>query len=68
VELRLPIPYDLLSLRAAVDLAIALIRATIDLQNLAVMPHTCGGPIDVCTITSVEGLNYFQRKEITGGW
>jgi hypothetical protein len=66
VELRLPIPYDLLSLRAAVDLAIALIRVTIDLQNLAIMPHTCGGPIDVCTITSAEGLRYVQRKEVTG--
>jgi len=66
LELRLPIPYDLLSLRAAVNLAIALIRATIDLQNLAIIPHTSGGPIDVCTITSVEGLTYFQRKEITG--
>ncbi|MGZ4881452.1 MAG: hypothetical protein ACXV5H_01010 [Halobacteriota archaeon] len=62
LELRLPIPYDLLSLRAAVDLAIALIRATIDLQNLAVIPHTCGGPIDVCTITSTEGINCYQRK------
>ena len=39
LELRLPIPYDMLSLRAAVDLAIALIRTTIDLQNLAIMPH-----------------------------
>ena len=66
LELGLPIPYNLLSLRAAVDLAIALIRATIDLQNLAIMPHTCGGPIDVCTITSVGGLSYVQRKEITG--
>ncbi len=65
LELRLPVPYDLLSLRAAVDLATALIRATIDLQNLAIIPHTCGGPIDVCTITSVKGLNYVQRKEIT---
>ncbi|MGZ4864225.1 MAG: hypothetical protein ACXVIL_06255 [Halobacteriota archaeon] len=62
LELRLPIPYDLLSLRAAVDLAIALIRATIDLQNLAVIPHTCGGPIDACTITSTEGINCYQRK------
>lgn len=62
LELRLPIPYDMLSLRAAADLVIALIRATIDLQNLAIMPHTCGGPIDVCTITSVDGLKYVQRK------
>jgi hypothetical protein len=63
LELRLPIPYDMLSLRAAVDLATVLIRATIDLQNLAIMPHTCGGPIDVCTITNVDGLSYVQRKE-----
>jgi 20S proteasome alpha/beta subunit len=66
LELRLPIPYDLLSLRAAVNLAVVLIRATIDLQNLAIMPHTCGGPIDVCTISNVDGLIYVERKEVTG--
>ena len=66
LELRLPIPYEMLSLRAAVDLAIVLIRATIDLQNLAIMPHTCGGPIDVCTITSVEGLSSFSAQRNHG--
>jgi hypothetical protein len=62
LELKLPVPYDILSLRAAVDLATVLIRATIDLQNLAIMPHTCGGPIDVCTITNADGLSFVQRN------
>ncbi len=66
LELRLPIPYDVMSLQAAVDLAIVLIRVTIDLQNLSVMPHTSGGPIDVCTISNTDGLKYIQRKEIIG--
>ncbi|MGA2885152.1 MAG: hypothetical protein WCG09_08930 [Halobacteriota archaeon] len=65
-ELQLPFPYDALPLQDAVDLAILLIRATVNVQKLAIMPRTCGGPIDVCTITSADGLRYVQRKEITG--
>lgn len=65
-ELELPFPYDALPLQDAVDLATLLIRATINIQKLAIMPRSCGGPIDVCTITSVDGLSYVQRKEITG--
>ncbi|HYA33207.1 MAG TPA: hypothetical protein VEG65_04345 [Candidatus Bathyarchaeia archaeon] len=64
--LQLPVPFDALPLQDAVDLAILLIRTTISVQKLAVMPRSCGGPIDVCTITSVDGLRYVQRKEITG--
>jgi len=64
--LQLPFAYDALPLQDAVDLAILLIRTTINVQKLAIMPRSCGGPIDVCTITSVDGLSYVQRKEITG--
>jgi len=56
--LRFPLFYDLLSLRAAVKLANVLIRTTIDLQSLAIMPHTTGDPIDICTITSADRLTY----------
>jgi hypothetical protein len=66
MKLVLPFMYDALPLQDAVDLAILMARATIVIQKLAMMPRTCGGPIDVCTITSADGLSYVQRKKITG--
>ena len=65
-KLQLPIPYPVLSLQDSVDLAILFIQTTIKTQKLAILPRSCGGPIDVCTITRKDGLKYIQCKEIKG--
>ena len=59
-----PFHYDALPLQDAVNLAILLLRTTINVQKLAIMPRSWRP--DVCTITSTDGLSYIQRKEITG--
>ena len=60
------IPYPLLPLQDSVNMAILLIRTTIEFQNLSLGMRGVGGPIDVATITPVEGFNFVQQKVITG--
>lgn len=65
-NLQFPIPYRVLPLQDCVDLAIFLVSATISAQRLAIGVRGVGGPIDVATITRIQGLKYVQRKEIHG--
>jgi len=58
-------PWPGMGLQGYVDVAMLLIRTTIETQRLTVCKRECGGPIDVATITRKEGLHYVQVKEIT---
>jgi hypothetical protein len=65
-QISMQLPFQLLPLQDCVDLAIFLIRATIDAQRLSVVLRGVGGPIEVATITRREGFRYIQRKDIVG--
>jgi len=60
------IPYEVLPLQDCVNLAILMIRTTIDLQGLAIGPRGVGGKIEVATITRTEGVNFIQKKQLRG--
>lgn len=63
---QLPIPLNALALQDCVDLAIFLVRTTIEAQRLTVGIRGCGGRIDVATVTRNQGLTFVQRKQIIG--
>lgn len=63
---QLPIPFQFLPLQDCVDLAIYLIRATIDVQTFIVGVRGVGGDIDVATITRKDGFTPIQVKSIVG--
>lgn len=63
---QLPIPLNALALQDCVDLAIFLVRTTIEAQRLTVGIRGCGGSIDVATVTRNQGLTFVQRKQIIG--
>lgn len=65
-KLQPPIPFQFLPLQDCVDLAIALIRITIELQSFMVDIRGVGGHIDVATITRNEGFQAIQEKKIKG--
>ena len=60
-----PIPIEVLALQDCVDLALTLIRTTIQMQRLAIGVRGVGGPIDLVTVTRTEGLKDVQFKEVT---
>lgn len=65
----IPIPkpqYGLMTLQDAIDYAVFLIRTTIEYQTFATMIPTCGGEIDILVITYGKGLEWIQRKKLTG--
>jgi hypothetical protein len=65
----IPLPkpnYGFMTLQDAVDYAIFLIRTTIGYQTFATMIPTCGGEIDVMTITYNKGIEWVQKKKIHG--
>ena len=64
--LQMQIPLPVLPLQDCIDLAIFFIRTTIDAQKLTVGVRGCGGPIDVATITRLEGFKFVQAKQIRG--
>lgn len=65
-KLSFQIPYAVLPLQDCVNLATFLIRATVTTQSLGVGMRAVGGPIDVATITRLEGLKFIQQKAIHG--
>lgn len=60
------IPYQFLPLQDCVDLAIFLIRATVNLQAWSIGVRGVGGAIDVATITRTDGFRPIQEKKILG--
>ncbi len=63
---QLPIPFQFLPLQDCVDLAMFLVRATMDIQTFLVGVRGVGGDIDVATITRTDGFVPIQQKTITG--
>lgn len=59
-------PYEVLPLQDCVDLAILMVRTTIDVQGLALGVRGVGGKIEAATITRKEGVNFIQRKQLHG--
>ncbi len=60
----MPIPYALLSLQDAVDLAVFLIRTTIGAARFVHELRGVGGPVDVAVITREGGFRFLQRKQL----
>ncbi|MBI2843324.1 MAG: hypothetical protein HYX78_07985 [Armatimonadetes bacterium] len=65
-ELQMQIPLQAMALQDCVDLAIFMIRTTINAQSLTVGIRGVGGAIDVATVTRNDGLRFVQRKSIRG--
>jgi len=66
-SIAIPTPnYGFMTLQDAVDYAIFLIRTTVSYQTFATMIPTCGGEIDVMTITYIKGIEWVQKKKIHG--
>jgi 20S proteasome alpha/beta subunit len=60
------IPYNILPLQDCVDLAGFLIRATISMQSLSLTDRGVGGTVELVTVTSEEGVQWVQKREIRG--
>lgn len=65
-KLGFTIPYQVLPLQDCVDLAILMIRTTIDVQNLGIGVRGVGGKIEVATITRTGELSFVQQKKLHG--
>ena len=64
--LSLQIPYPFLPLQDCVDLATLLVHTTAQLQTWVVGVRGVGGPVDVATVTRMEGLVEVQMKKVQG--
>lgn len=60
------IPYQFLPLQDCVDVAIFLIRTTVNIHAWSVGIRGVGGAIDVATITRTEGFKAIQEKKVLG--
>jgi hypothetical protein len=60
------IPWQFLPLQDCVDLAIFMIRTTMDMQSWSADLRGVGGAIDVAAITRTGGFNPIQIKQIVG--
>ena len=65
-QLAINIPYEFLPLQDCVDLCIFLIKATIQMQQLAIGIRGVGGAIDIAVITKTVGFQPVQEKVIGG--
>lgn len=62
-----PISFQFLPLQDCIDLAVFLIKSTIQMQSFTTMgPRGVGGPVDVAVITRTEGFRMVQAKAIQG--
>lgn len=66
LPLKIGIPYAILSLQDCIDLAIFLVKTTIEAQGLSIRLRGVGGAIDVAVITRREGLKIIQQKQLVG--
>lgn len=64
-QIKLQTPVQLMPLQDCVNLAVLLIKTTIEVQNLSIGIRGCGGEIDVAIITKNNPLTFIQRKNIT---
>lgn len=64
-NLRAEIPFNLIPIQDAIDLAIFLIETTIRYQRFEKQISTCGGPIDVAVVTPSDYF-WIQQKHLLG--
>ena len=64
--LNMGIPYAVLSLQDCINLAIFLVKTTIEAQSLSITLRGVGGAIDVAVITRRDGLEIIQQKQLVG--
>ena len=69
------IPFDSMNLQDGIDFAVLCIRTTIDVQRLTLGPVATapefswpgvGGPIEIATVTTVDGFRWVQRTSVQG--
>jgi hypothetical protein len=58
------IPFQFLPLQDCVDLAVFLIRSTINFQRFRTSIRGVGGPIEVATVTRAKGFQFVAQKRI----
>lgn len=63
-HLEFSVPYRVLPLQDCVNLAVLMVRTTINALDLAVGVRGVGGPIDVAAVTRTDGLRYIQQKSL----
>jgi hypothetical protein len=61
-----PVPFAFLPLQDCVDIAVFLIRTTIQMQRWIIGVRGVGGAIDVAVITQADGFTEIQKKQLTG--
>jgi len=64
-QVMIGIPYAVLPLQDCIDLAVFLVRTTIQAQKLAIGIRGVGGTIDVGVITRRDGLRIIQQKTLS---
>jgi len=65
-QLSMGVPYPVLPLQDCIDLAVFLVKTTIEAQKLSIAIRGVGGAIDVAVITGRHGLRIIQQKELIG--
>lgn len=65
-QLTLGVPYAVLSLQDCIDLAVFLVKTTMEGQRLSIAIRGVGGAIDVAVITKREGVRIIQQKKLMG--
>lgn len=65
-QLEFPIPYDVLPLQDCIDLAIFLVKSTVQAQQLAIGVRGVGGPIEVAVIRRTKEVEFIQKKKLRG--
>jgi hypothetical protein len=63
-HLQAGIPYQVLPLQDCVNLAVFLLKSTIDFLKFRMVLRAVGGPVEVATITGVEGFKFVAQKRI----
>jgi hypothetical protein len=60
------IPYQFIPLQDAADLCILLVETATQLMKYTTDVRGVGGPVDVATVTRVDGFRWVQHKELHG--
>jgi len=63
-DLQYQVPFDGMPLQDAVDYALFMAGLAIGRFRFSIGPEICGGPVDVVTITSQNGFEWMQRKQV----
>ncbi|MBC7880606.1 MAG: hypothetical protein H7Y37_04675 [Anaerolineae bacterium] len=59
------VPYYAFGLQEGIEYVEFLVKTQIQFQRFIAEPQSCGGPIDIATITPQSGFRWIKRKEIS---